>query len=88
MTEVVDSYGQVFKRDGSDNKTIVYPDLYIVDGSLLLEGLLFIDMHLSFIDCRMYRPEGREYEKYAYDAEHEDCLASQNLAKFYAKTDM
>jgi hypothetical protein len=53
-----------------------------------VEGLLFIDMHLSFIDCRMYRQEGREYEKYAYDAEHEDCLASQNLAKFYAKTDM
>ena len=53
-----------------------------------MEELLFIDMHLSFIDCRIYRLEGREYEKYAYDARHEDCVASQNLAKFYEKNDI
>jgi cholesterol oxidase len=34
---VVDSYGQVFWRDGTDNKTRTYPDLYVVDGSVLPE---------------------------------------------------
>ena len=31
------------------------------------EWILFIDMHLSFIDCRIYRQDGREYENYAYE---------------------
>ncbi len=34
---VVDSYGQVFWNDGSSNKTRVYPDLFIIDGSVLPE---------------------------------------------------
>jgi cholesterol oxidase len=34
---VVDSYGQVFWRDGSGNKIRKYPDLYVVDGSVLPE---------------------------------------------------
>jgi choline dehydrogenase-like flavoprotein len=34
---VVDSYGQVFWRDGTDNKIRTYPDLYVVDGSVLPE---------------------------------------------------
>ncbi len=34
---VVDSYGQVFWSDGSGNKTNIYPDLYVVDGSILPE---------------------------------------------------
>ena len=31
---VVDSYGQVFRNDISSNKTKVYPDLYVIDGSV------------------------------------------------------
>ncbi len=34
---VVDSYGHVFWNDGSSNKTKVYPDLYVIDGSVLPE---------------------------------------------------
>ncbi len=34
---VVDSYGQVFWKDGSSDKTKVYPDLYVMDGSVLPE---------------------------------------------------
>ncbi len=34
---VVDSYGQVFWNDGSGNKTKVYPDLYVIDGSVMPE---------------------------------------------------
>ncbi|MCE8422906.1 MAG: hypothetical protein J5U17_01490 [Candidatus Methanoperedens sp.] len=31
---VVDSYGHVFWNDGSSNKTRIYPDLYVIDGSV------------------------------------------------------
>ena len=31
------SYGQVFWNDGSSDKTRVYPDLYVLDGSVLPE---------------------------------------------------
>lgn len=34
---VVDSYGQVFWNDGSSDKTKVYPDLFVIDGSVLPE---------------------------------------------------
>jgi choline dehydrogenase-like flavoprotein len=34
---VVDSYGQVFWNDGSSNRTRVYPDLFVIDGSILPE---------------------------------------------------
>ena len=34
---VVDSYGQVFWNDGSSDKKRVYPDLYVIDGSILPE---------------------------------------------------
>jgi choline dehydrogenase-like flavoprotein len=34
---VVNSYGQVFWNDGSSDKTRVYPDLYVLDGSVLPE---------------------------------------------------
>lgn len=34
---VADSYGQVFWNDGSSNKTKVYPDLFVIDGSVLPE---------------------------------------------------
>lgn len=34
---VVDSYGQVFWNDGSSNKARVYPDLFVIDGSVLPE---------------------------------------------------
>ena len=35
---VVNSYGQVFWSDGTPNKVKVYPDLYVVDGSVLPES--------------------------------------------------
>ncbi len=35
---VVNSYGQVFWSDGSPDKAKVYPDLYVVDGSVLPES--------------------------------------------------
>lgn len=34
---VVDSYGRVFWNDGSPDRTKVYPDLYVADGSVLPE---------------------------------------------------
>lgn len=34
---VVDSYGQVFWNDGSEDKKKVYPDLYVIDGSIFPE---------------------------------------------------
>ncbi len=34
---VVDSYGQVFWNDGSSDRTRVYPDLFVIDGSILPE---------------------------------------------------
>lgn len=34
---VVNSYGQVFWNDGSTNKTKVYPDLFVLDGSVIPE---------------------------------------------------
>lgn len=34
---VVDSYGRVFWNDGSSDRTKVYPDLYVIDGSVLPE---------------------------------------------------
>lgn len=34
---VVDSYGQVFWNDGSSNKNKIYPDLYVIDGSVFPE---------------------------------------------------
>ena len=36
---VVDTYGQVFWNDGSEDKTKVYPKLYVVDGSIIPEPL-------------------------------------------------
>lgn len=36
---VVNSYGQVFWNDGSADKTKVYPNLYVVDGSIIPEPL-------------------------------------------------
>ena len=36
---VVNSYGQVFRNDGSADKTKVYPKLYIVDGSILPDSV-------------------------------------------------
>jgi choline dehydrogenase-like flavoprotein len=34
---VVDSYGQVFWNDGSQDKTKFYPDFYVIDGSVIPE---------------------------------------------------
>ncbi len=34
---VVDSYGQVFCNDGSSDKRKIYPDLYVIDGSIFPE---------------------------------------------------
>ncbi len=36
---VVDSYGRVFFDDGSSIKTRVYPDLYVIDGSIFPENV-------------------------------------------------
>jgi choline dehydrogenase-like flavoprotein len=34
----VNSYGQVFWNDGSPDKVKVYPDMFVVDGSVLPES--------------------------------------------------
>ncbi len=38
-TGVVDNLGQVFRNDGSPDKMKVYPDLYVIDGSIIPEPL-------------------------------------------------
>jgi choline dehydrogenase-like flavoprotein len=38
-TGVVDNLGHVFRNDGSPNKMKVYPDLYVIDGSIIPEPL-------------------------------------------------
>lgn len=34
---VVDTYGSVFWNDGSSDKTKTYPNLYVIDGSIIPE---------------------------------------------------